>query len=358
MVHPERLEARVRRAAAARQGMTILELILSFGILTTILLAVFGVIERDTHLAHSTLGIAVSEMKAQQMLRKIEGELANARGAVPIAQLTQDLGTADTAEMLVDMTLGFPPSGTLLLDRGTESEERIDYAGLVAAQDRFTELTRGVQCSLPTLHVSGQGISVLWAGIADPIELQDEPDQQLFDGVALLPAGQVFFRGDGSGFSYRVPVDPSNSIPPVYLDGDELQWGHSLRGIPSTDNWACLYYEPRFEFREEDAGDDLNNDGDTTDVYDIGQIRRRIWDTLDPSNPPMDLGLGPTNILQERCNWGGDLDGDGFDDPLFFWDDEMRQLHVKLFILGRTNADIPIVRGVESMVFLRNEPEN
>ena len=345
-------------ARASRRGMTILELILSFGILTTILLAVFGVIERDTHLAHSTLGIAVSEMKAQQMLRKIEGELANARGAVPIASLTQEISSEETSEVQVDLTLGFPPEGTLLIDRGENAEERIEYTGLTAAQDRFTGLTREAQCTDSSLHLPGVGMSVMWAGIADPIELQDNPGEDLWDGVAMQPTGPVFFRGDGSGFSYRVPVDPTNSNPPVYLNGDELQWGHSLNGLPTTDAWACLYFAPRFEYVEASTGDDLNRDGDTLDVFDIGQVRRRIWNTLDPTVVPQDLGLGPTNILQERCNWGGDMDGDGFDDPLFLWDDDNRQLHMRLYILGRTNADIPIVRDVESMVFLRNEPEN
>jgi hypothetical protein len=211
---------------------------------------------------------------------------------------------------------------------------------------------------LPDLHVSGNGVSVLWASMADPIDLQTNPPQELWDGCALESTGPVFFRGDGTGFSYRVPVDPTNSIPPNYLDGDQLRWGHTLNNVPSMDAWACLYYVASATFVEAATGDDVNRDGDTLDVFDIGQIRRRIWDTLDPANPPADLGLGPTNILQERCNWGGDLNGDGFDDPLFLWDEETRQLHMRLFILGRTNADLPIVRDVESLVFLRNEPEN
>ena len=115
---------------------------------------------------------------------------------------------------------------------------------------------------------------------------------------------------------------------------------------------------PRFTYLESASGDDLNNDGDTVDVFEVGQIRRRIWDATDPTVPPADLGLGPTNILQEQCNWGGDLDGDGFNDPIFLWDRDSRQLHIRLFILGRSNSDVPIVREVQSLVFLRNEPEN
>jgi len=339
--------------------MTILELVLSFGILTTILLAVFGIIHRDTQLAHSTLDIAVSEMKAQQTLRKIEGELANARGDVPIASLTQDLGAAQTAQVEVDFTLGFPPRGTLLLSRGTGSEERLDYTGLVAGQDRFTGLTRGVQCTQAADHPSNVGVDVLWASNAQPIDIQINPPANLWDGVALEATGPIFFRGDGTGFSYRVPVDPTGAIPPNYLDGDDLRWGHVVQDVGDVDGWACLFYQPgRQPISEAVTGDDLNNDGDFVDVFDVGQVRRLIWETTDPTIVPADLGMGPTTILQEQCNYGGDLDGDGFDDPIFLWDDETRQLHIRLFILGRSNSDVPIVREVESLVFLRNEPEN
>ncbi len=341
-----------------RRGMTILELILSFGILTTILLAVFGVIQRDTQLAHSTLGIAISEMKAQQMLRKMEGELANARGAVPIAALTTDLSSMSVGPIDVDLTLGFPPRGTLLLSRGTDDEERVDYTGLVSTQNRFLSLDRGVQCTQPSSHSAGVGVDVLWASMAQPIDIQESPPPELWDGRALEPTGPVYFRGDGTGFSYRVPVDPTGSIPPNYLDGDDLRWGHTIQDVGDEDGWACLYFQPSRTIAESVTGDDLNNDGDTLDVFDIGQLRRLIWDTLDPDIPPRDLGMGPTNVLQEQCNYGGDLDGDGFDDPIFLWNDENRQLHLRLYILGRTNADIPIVREVSSMVFLRNEPES
>lgn len=350
-----------RTLSAARLGTTILELVMATSILVIILLSVFAVIERDSSLARSTLGITVAEMRAQQMLRRLQGDLADARGANPIASITTPLDAVSTDELVVDWTLGFPDSGTLLLDRGTANEERIRYSGLSADRTRFLGLERGVDCTTGVTHAAGG--ELLWGGLAEPLALQQNPPAGTFDGIANEPGGPVFFRGDGTGFSYRVPVDPDNNVPPNYLDGDELRWGAWIRSgpngalAPSTDGWSAIVFVPVFEVREDETGDDINHDGDTEDVFDLGQIRRRSWSTADPTVPVFDLGLGPTAVLQEQCNHGGDLDGDGFDDPIFLWDREQRRLHVRLFILGRTVRNQPIVRRVDSMIFLRNEPE-
>jgi hypothetical protein len=166
---------------------------------------------------------------------------------------------------------------------------------------------------------------------------------------------QVYFRGDGAGFAYRVPVDPSGGND--YLDGDELTFGAEVRGIgPTLSGRLALFYEPQTEYDESASGDDLNDDGDTDDVFDLGQIRRVAWLVTDPAQM-QEGGLGPATVLQERCNWGGDLDSDGFADPLFLWNQDRNVLHVRLFVMGRSTKDAPVVRKVESVIFLRNEPE-
>jgi hypothetical protein len=193
----------------------------------------------------------------------------------------------------------------------------------------------------------------MWAGLAEVLAQQDAPDAEDFDGLVDLPGRNLFFRGDGTGFSYRVPTDPAGGTD--YLDGDELRWGATVAGQPTLDGWACLHFVPRYVYAEAETGDDVNRDGDRTDVFEIGQIRRRTWNTTNPAVPASDLGLGPTVVVQERCNRGGDLDGDGFDDPIFLWDRDGRQLNVRLFVLGRANMDVPILRRVEATIFLRNE---
>ncbi len=330
--------------------MTIVELTFSSMIISVILLSSFAMLERDSHLAHATLGISVAEMKAQQMLRKIEGELSDARGATLNAVVTAQCVAGQTTHLQVDSTLGFPDQGTILVGRGTASEERIQYTGLNAAGRRFLGLTRGQDCTAASTQI--RTTDVMWVGLAEPIELQDNPPANLWDGVTMEPTGPSFFRGDGAGFSYRGPVDPTGGTN--YLNGDDIQWGATVGGNPSVTGWEAIHFVPRFTYVEADSNDDINRDGDTDDVFDIGQLRRRTWDTANPGGPVQDIGLGPTNVLQERCNWGSDLDNDGFDDPMFYWDPTMKRLHIRLFIMGTGRSDMPIVRRVESMVFLRN----
>ncbi len=341
----------------ARAGYSLLELSVSVSLFIIVLLSSLALIERDTRLSQATISIHTVEILAQEMLFDIERELASAQGANPMAIVTSDLAAGATDALTVDSTLGFPASGTLLLDRGTPQEERITYASLAADQVRFLDLDRAQMCTDSNSHASGG--ELVWMGLAEPLELQDDPPADTYDGIALEARGPVFYRGDGTGFSYRVPVDP-DQVPgtaPDFMDGDELQWGATVGGAEVLAGWACIQFVPTGAYTEAQTGDDLNGDGDTDDVFEIGQLRKRTWNVADPTAPVFDLGLGPRAVIQERCNYGGDLDNDGFDDPIFLWDKERRQLHVRLMILGLTRSDMPVLRQVESVMFLRNEQE-
>jgi len=335
-------------------GFTLVEVIVAGSILAGCLYAILGMAFRENQSGQSTLSIGSAETKAQEMLYSLERELVHARGASPAAVLTQALGAGELSSITVDSTLGFPDKGLLLIDRGGGSVERVRYAGLDLLHEHFTGLARGEQCTAP--HGHSQGADVLWGGLAEPILLQTNPAANLWDGRAKESTGPVYFRGDGSGFSYRVPTDPAGGTD--YLDGGDVQWGASVDGTPSLTGWAALWFEPKTVYDEAASKHDLNGDGDVTDVFDVGQVRRRAWDTDAPNAAVRELGLGPSVVIQERCNWGGDLDHDGFDDPIFLWDSETRRLHVRLHVLGTTSANTPITRTVESTIFLRNEPEN
>lgn len=331
-----------------RAGFTLVEALVAGCVLSLVLLSSYALLQNDATLSRSTLGISVAETRAQAMLHGLERELADARGANPVAQLTQPVTDSDVTGLRADSTLGFPPRGSVLLDRANADVERIQYSSLT--DTLLGGLSRAAQCTSPNVHPAG--CEVLWCGLAEPIELQTNPPAALWDGRAQVGNRTVFFRGDGTGFSYRVPTDPGGGND--FLDGSDLRWGATVRGTPTLTGWIALEFVAKDEFDEVRTGEDLNHDGDRADVFDVGQIRRRTWNSAAPDDAGDDLALSPTVVIQERCRYGRDLDGDGFDDPLFLWDATRRELSIRVFVLGHSIENQPVVRKVETTVFLRN----
>jgi hypothetical protein len=336
---------------SSRSGYSIIELVVATTLFVIVMGSSMALMERDAHLSRSTLTMTAIEDQSTQMLYRIERELADSLVESPTAILTTPFAAGETATLTVDSTLGFPESGALLLSRDTGATEVVRYAGIGAGQTSFVGLTRGLACTNDTTHPIG--MELLWTGLAESIVNQVAPPASAFDGIALEQGVGLFYRGAGTGVSYRVPIDPAGGTD--YLNGEDIQWGATFRGNPILSGWMAIEYVPIRSFTEAETGDDVNGDGDTNDTFDVGQLRRRIWDTANPGGAVDDLGLGPSAILQEQCNWGGDLDGDGFNDPMFLWDEPSRTLHVRLFLVGRSVRDLPIVRRVESVMFLRNE---
>jgi hypothetical protein len=330
-----------------------LETLVAVGLFSVVLLSSMAMVESGRRFSKSAMQITTVEDLAQQMLFRMEHELASATGNSPRFTLPGPVTAADALGLTVSTTLGFPPRGTLLLDRGTAREERLAYARIASAT-RFETLTRGAECTAGADHPGANGVEHLWCGLAEPLANQLDPSPADYDGIALEEGQPVHFRGDGTGFSYRIPVDPTGGDNP--LDGNDLFFGAVVQGVPTLNGMVAIVFEARDEYAEAGTGDDLNRDGDATDVFEIGQLRRLTWDASDPDRLE-ELGLGPTSVLQERCNHGGDLDGDGFADPLFLWNPDTNLLHVRLFLLGASRRDMPVVRKVESVLFLRNEPE-
>jgi prepilin-type N-terminal cleavage/methylation domain-containing protein len=345
---------RQSRRSSGGSGFTLLEVLIASTVLTIALVCVYGLMTRDNQISQSTVGISVAEQKAQAMLYGLERELADARGANPKATLTANLGAGNTASVSVDSTLGFPAHGRLLVDRGTANVECVSYASLGPAITSFVTLVRGDQCTQISQHV--QGAPVMWEALAEPIEIQNNPPANMYDGKMSVGGSVVYFRGSGTGFSYRVPTDPTGGTN--YMNGDNVQWGAQLAGHPTLNGWSALVFSPRFVLDESKIGHDIDKNGSMTDLFDVGQIRKMTWDTSNPAAPVSDIALGPSVILQRRCSWGADLDGDGFADPLFLWDAHSQALHVRLFVLGHSVENLPIVRKVEATIFLRNEVTN
>lgn len=340
--------------ASGRAGSLLVETVIAVSLFSVVLLSSMAMVESGRRFSNTTLRITTVEDLAQQMLFRMEHELASATGAEPVFSLPGPVSASEVATLTASSNLGFPPRGTLLLDRGTDREERVGYTAL-GGLTQFVGLARGTQCTDAADHAGDDGVDQLWCGLAEPLADQTAPAASDYDGIALEQGTPVYFRGDGTGFSYRIPVDPTGGDNP--LDGHDLFWGAVVPGVgPTVSGWMAMVFEARDVFEESASGDDVNEDGDATDVFEVGQIRRLAWDTTAPEEIE-DLGLGPTTVLQERCNWGGDLDADGFADPIFLWDGETNLLHVRLFLLGSSSQNTPVVRKVEAVMFLRNEPE-
>ncbi len=342
----------------ARDGVMLIETMISITLLSVVILAATTLMKSNSRGSYAMLEMVAVEDISQQMLFRIERELANADGHTPMGHLSVGINSSAVTPINSSTTLGFPPMGTLLLDPGTPLEEKISYTSLGADKTSFVGIQRGIDGTTGQIHTKGDPVlgtsPIFWDAMAFLIDEQVSPAAGSFEGTSLESGQPAFFRGHGTGFSYRIPIDPSGGQN--VMNGDDLFWGAELPGLgPVVGARMAIVFRPKQEVTEAQLQRDINQDGDTLDTFEIGQLHRLAWD---PSNPTTieDLGLGPSNIIQEKLNWGGDLDGDGFGDPIFLWDDVQRLLHIRISMLG-TSRKIPIIRTVESLSFLRNRPE-
>jgi competence protein ComGC len=335
----------------SRSAFTLVESVFAATLVSVVILGSIVLLSRDMEVSKRSISVQVAQNQAQTLIYALEKELSNARGERPVATLTSAVGAGTVGNLQVDSSAGFPPAGTLTIERGTQHSEHIEYSNLAGDGITLAGLTRGTDCSTATGHA--QNAEVLWSGLAEVLALTGTPPPDLYDGQALESAGPVYFRGDGTGISYRMPTDPAGGHE-FFADG-QLQWGAVVGQQSLLTGWSALYYVPVGTYDEAQSGIDINHDGDRTDVFDIGQIHRRSWSTSDPASADSrEVAIGPSVVLQEHCRHGSDLDGDGFGDPIFLWDPVSGRLHLRVFVLGRNKQGWPTVRRVESMVFLRN----
>ncbi len=346
MPHPSTGPLRLKRA-----GWSLIEVMIAM----TLLAVILGVAAMYLHHQASSL-VSISRktafmQRASIMLDNVAQELRFARGDVPRAWLTQDLAVDEEGFIMLDTTMPFPARGTLLLEPGTAQEERIAYETLDPALERLGTLGRGALCTAPSSHLAGT--PVLWALSATAIQDQVAPDPSFFDGIAREMTGQVFYRGDGTGFTYRIPVDPTGGEN--YFDDDgAIQWGAIVGGNADTDGRACFYFAPVAQVQEAARNVDLNQDGDLVDSFDLGQIRKQVWSATGVGGTTTDVALCPPMVLQEVCAYGADLDNDGFDDPIFLWEPDSSRLRIRLFILDGNANQSSLTRMTEVSFFLRN----
>ncbi|MEZ6015367.1 MAG: type II secretion system protein [Planctomycetota bacterium] len=333
-----------------RAGFTLIELSISMAIMAMIMVFMTVQLQQEARGLRQLQAVSNQERVVNDLLTKIEAHLDFAQGVIPSATLASSLPAGESFVVDLDDTDGFPDIGVLLIDAGTGAEERVRYADYDPVAGAMLQLERGAQGGAARAHAGGA--TVLWSGSAAVLDEQTAPAAGSFDGQSRELMDDLFYRGDGTGFSYRVPVDPAGGTN--FLTATGVRWGSNIGGRPTEDGRACIYFEPVAQITEADRNFDFNGDGDLADTFDLGRIRQRAWDAADGDNASSDIPLCPPIVLQERNNWGGDLDNDGFEDPIFLWAPQSGRLRIRIFaIVGAVNRT-EIVKRHETVIHLRN----
>jgi len=306
--------------------------------------------QREARGLRQLQSLSQQERVVSDLMTKIEAQLDFAQGEIPLATLASSLPSGESFVVDVDSTESFPDQGILLINAGNGSEERIRYDDSDPDAGAFLTLERGAQGGAARSHATGS--EVRWAATASVLEEQAAPVAGSFDGQSRELLADLFYRGDGTGFSYRIPVDPAGGTS--FLTPTGVRWGAVIGGRATEDGRACVYFEPVAVIQEAARNFDFNRDGDLDDTFDLGRIRQRAWDAVDGDNGSSDLPLCPPMILQERDAWGSDLDNDGFEDPLFLWTPLSGRLRIRVFALVGTINQAEVVKRFETVLHLRN----
>jgi len=125
----------------------------------------------------------------------------------------------------------------------------------------------------------------------------------------VMQSTLIGVAGDGSSVSLQVPVDHDGDGD-VISDAGDVEYG--AKG--QLDWTMTLAFAAARNLSEATDKVDYNDDGDKTDSLVAGRVMLSFQDTggatqaSSPISPPRVLGTSPL---------GGDLDGDGTNDPLF-----------------------------------------
>lgn len=333
-------------------GLTLIEVSISGAIMALVLTAMVVGVQRETRGLSNIVNTTTRERQAQEIVARVEAELEYGAAAMPSAFLQGSVG-ATSSSMTLDNSQGFPPQGVALVDPGGASQSRYTYTTLNPGAHSLGGIQQDADC--PPAANAGIGTPVLWDGAAFAIPNQASPPANQFDGTALGITGPVFFRGSGTGFGFRVPTDPAGGSN--FFDAAGVTWGGTVAGNPSLSGWSAFDFEPVDQVDEATLGIDVNLDGDQVDAFDIGRLCLRTWDVNNVGGD-RNVSLGPAMVLQERCNYGSDMDGDGFDDPIFLWNEVDQTVTISLTVHAGFLNEIPVIRRVQTTVFIRNGTAN
>ncbi|MEM6675765.1 MAG: type II secretion system protein [Planctomycetota bacterium] len=344
----QRLSTRAKHGL--RSGFSLIEMMVALTVVSIILVATAASLQREADSVSDLQRITYAERLVQELFTKLEQRLEFARGFTPNTTLQTPLGSTTTGSALLADISGFPHQGTFLVDPGTPSEERVAYADLDIGGNRLEVMTRAQRGTSGFTHPANA--VVLWEGLAVPIDDQIAPPANAFDGQTDDLRGNVFYRGDGAGFSYQRPVDPARTGS--FMTPTGVRWGAQVGGRDVTDGAAAITYVPVGQVTEGNLDFDINNDGDLLDTFDLGRMTELAWDGTDPALGTSRTDLIAPIILQEQNDYGSDLDGDGLQDPMFMWTPESGRLRVRLFALVGDLGGRELVRRFETVLYLRN----
>lgn len=340
------------RSVGRRGGMTLVEVSISAAIMAVVLTAMIVGMQRETRGLSNIVTTTTRERQAHEMVARIENELEYAAAAMPTAFLQAAAGPT-SAGVVLDNSAGFPPSGIALVAPGGASQGLYTYSTLTPGTHTLGGLQFTEDCAQPPN--ASVGASVLWGGAAFAIPNQASPPANQYDGTAVGITGPVFFRGTGTGFGFRVPTDPTGGDN--FFDAAGVTWGSEVAGTPTLDGWSAFDFDPVDQISEAELSLDINLDGDQLDNFDVGRLRLRTWDVNNVGGG-RDTSLGPAMVLQERCNYGSDMDGDGFEDPIFLWNEVDQTVTISLTVHAGFLNEVPVIRRVQTTVFLRNGSAN
>lgn len=329
-----------------------LELTISMTVLTVVVGATTFQLDRQARSLGRATQAANEELGVDIVMDGIVQRLKGARWSDTSARLAQDLaGGGDVVAL--DATRGFPPVGTLVVDPGHDDAERLSWDAVDAVDNELTGVVRALMCTDAAGFL--RGTTVQWEGVARVIEDQGAPDDDTFDGVSLEMGRPTFFVGDGTGVVFQVPV---RAVGDEYFGPDgEMVWGASIAGTETLDGFCAYWFRATDTLLEATIGRDLNGDGDQGDTFDLGQIRFASWDADDPDAGIVDSAVSRAIFAQERCNYGGDLDGDGSADPMFLFDPRTGRLRLRFFTV-RTGEFGAELRRDETSLFMLNSVED
>lgn len=138
----------------------------------------------------------------------------------------------------------------------------------------------------------------------------------------------VAIAPDGSQLSYRLPVVDDDSGAFLDAAGDVL-WGiNDGDGAHLGEFGVISFTTDRIRY-ETVEGIDINGDGDQSDSFEEGFLRR-----VSSTGAPM--GCPSLRVLLVNGDYSGDVDGDGTGDPLFSMvGDTVVEIRVARVVMGR-----------------------